>query len=148
MKRLLLSSILVAVFLSQAVYAGDKNDVESKINAKVSALSDAMVDADAEALMKLTSPNLVYGHSSGRVEDQKTFVENILNGNSNFLTIELEDQTIKVTEDVAVVRHVLAANVHDKGKEPADIRIGIMLVWHKEKGDWLLLARQAYKLPQ
>ena len=148
MKRSVLFILCGFLVFSQVGYAESKKDVEEKINARVEALSDAMANADGEILKKLTSANLIYGHSSGRVENQTEFIENILNGNSNFLAIELEDQTVKVTGDIAVVRHILAASVHDKGKEPADIRIGVMLVWHKVGHDWILLARQAYKLPQ
>lgn len=148
MKRFISILLCGGLLLSQLAYAGDKETPEAEVNSRVAALSDAMVKADGDALKKLTSLALSYGHSSGRVENQAEFVENILNGNSNFLSIELLDQNISIVDDIAIVRHILSGNTHDKGKEPGTVRIGVMLVWKKIQGDWVLLARQAYRLPQ
>jgi hypothetical protein len=136
------------IWVAQAAHAGEKPAPEAVVAARVEALTEAMVKADGEALKKLTSSNVSYGHSSGRLETREQFIENILNGNSDFLSIKLEDQGIVVADDVAIVRHILSGETHDKGKEPGTVRIGVMLVWQKHKGEWLLLARQAYKLPQ
>jgi hypothetical protein len=43
------------------------------------------------------------------------------------------------------VRHILSAHTKDGGID-RDIKIGIMLVWQKQKNNWILIARQAYKL--
>ncbi len=136
------------LLLVTAAYAGNKPSPESLVSARVDALVEAMVKADGDALRKLAAPELSYGHSGGRVETRAQFIENLLNGNSDFLSIKLEDQSISVVDDVAIVRHILSGETHDKGKEPGTVRIGVMLVWHKEKDEWLLLARQAFKLPQ
>lgn len=87
-----------------------------------------------------------YGHSSGVIQNQEVFIEKLLNGESDFVTIEFQNQSIQISDDVAIVRHNLAAHTKDSGVEK-DIKIGIMLVWQKQKGKWLLIARQAYKLP-
>ena len=86
-----------------------------------------------------------YGHSSGRVEDQKTFISNLVNGSSNFVTIELQEQNISMVGDIAIVRHILTGDTNDSGK-PGSVRIGVMMVWQKQQGEWTLLARQAFKL--
>jgi hypothetical protein len=146
MKRMLYlccSFILVA----HAAYAGEKLAPEALIAARVDALMDAMVKADADALKKLTSSALSYGHSGGHVENQAEFIEKIVSGRSDFLSIKLEDPSILVVDQVAIVRHLLLGETHDKDKEPATVHIGVIQVWHKEKGEWLMLARQAYKLP-
>ena len=146
MKRILyLGCVLICAV--QAAHAGKKPAPEAIVADRVDALAGAMVKADGAALQKLTSPDLSYGHSGGRVESREQFIENILNGNSDFLSIKLEEQAISVMDDVAIVRHILSGETHDKGKEPGTVRIGVMLVWHMEKGEWLLLARQAFKLP-
>jgi hypothetical protein len=121
---------------------------EAEVNDRVGAFIAAMLKPDRETLKKLTSPALSYGHSNGRIENQAEFIQCMLDGHSNFLSIQLEGQTIKVVDDVAIVRHILFAHTHDTGKEPGTIRIGILLIWHFEQGEWMLLARQAYKFPQ
>jgi hypothetical protein len=147
MKRALYFCCAV-IWVAQAAHAGEKPAPEAVVAARVDTLTEAMVKADGDALKKLTSSDLSYGHSSGRLENQIQFIENILNGNSDFLSIKLEDQGISVAGDVAIVRHILSGETDDNGKEPGTVRIGVMLVWHKDNGEWLLLARQAFKLPQ
>ena len=105
----------------------------------------AMISADRPTLENWTADNLSYGHSNGRVENKKEFVENIVSGRSDFLTIELTDQTIQVTGKTAVVRHVLSATTNDNGK-PGTVKLSILLIWQKQKGNWKLLARQSVKV--
>ena len=105
----------------------------------------AMISAERPTLENWTADNLSYGHSNGRVENKKEFVENIVSGRSDFLTIELTDQTIQVTGKTAVVRHVLSATTNDNGK-PGTVKLSILLIWQKQKGNWKLLARQSVKV--
>lgn len=121
---------------------------EAQINDRVRALIAALLKPERATLMSLASPALSYGHSNGRIENREQFIRNMLEGGSRFLSIELSDESLEVAGDVAIVRHVLYAHTHDKGRDPGTIRIGILLVWHREGGAWLLLARQAYRLPQ
>lgn len=115
---------------------------EKEVAAAVEVLRKAMVDADQATLKSITDPALTYGHSGGNIQNQATFIENILNGNSDFVTIDLKDQTIHVDGDVAIVRHRLVADTNDRGK-PGKVDLLILTVWKKKKGRWLLLARQA-----
>lgn len=119
---------------------------ETNVAARVETLRQAMIDADGSKLKELSSTALSYGHSSGKIQDQAEFVEKIANGESDFVTIEFQNQTIEIVGDVAIVRHILASHTKDGGIDK-DIKIGIILIWQKQKNQWLLLARQAYKLP-
>jgi hypothetical protein len=118
---------------------------EKQVATAVKTLTKAMIDGDKTALENIASDALSYGHSSGKVQDKAAFVEAIASGQSDFVTIDLTDQTIIVKDQTAIVRHKLAAQTNDGGK-PGNVNIGIMLVWAKEKGAWKLLGRQAYKL--
>ncbi len=120
---------------------------EKEVEKAVERLRAAMVSADEKTLNAIVSSDLSYGHSSGKIEDKAAFIQSLTSGESNFLEIELKEQTVKVTGDVALVRHHLVASIQDKGKDPASIKIGVLLVWVKQKGNWLLVGRQAFKLP-
>lgn len=146
MKNLLLSLLCASVACTS--YANtDKNQQEQKrVEEKVSALSNAMIKGDRDALLALSAPQLSYGHSSGALEDQIAFVEKIASGKSDFVTIDLREQTVTISGDTAVVRHTLNADIKDGGI-PNTIELGILLVWQKQAGEWKLLARQAFKLP-
>jgi ketosteroid isomerase-like protein len=139
---------LAAVLFQFSVSAQKSNDNKEviEVGSRVEALRQAMVDADGAKLKELTSVDLSYGHSSGSIQNQSTFIEKIVNGGSDFVSIELQDQTIEIVGDVAIVRHNLAAHTKDGGVEK-DIKIGVMLIWQKQKSKWLLIARQAFKLP-
>jgi ketosteroid isomerase-like protein len=118
---------------------------EAAVNAAVENLKKAMIDGDKTGLQNITSDKLSYGHSSGRVEDKAAFVDNIVTGKSDFVTIELTNQTVSVSGDAAIVRHTLSATTNDSGN-PGSVKLNILLVWQKQKGQWKLLARQAVKV--
>jgi hypothetical protein len=118
---------------------------ETAVSNQVEILRQAMIDADGTKLKALTSEKLNYVHSNGIFQSQAEFIDGIVSGKSDFVTIEFQDQTITIQNDVAIVRHVLAAHTKDGGIDK-DIKIGIMLVWQKQKNNWVLIARQAYKL--
>lgn len=117
---------------------------ENAVAAAVEQLRQAMIDADQSKLESLVSDQLSYGHSSGVIDDKKTFVDKIVTGKSDFVSIDLSEQTITVSDKTAIVRHLFKAKTNDGGK-PGEVQLRIMLVWQKQKGGWKLLARQAVK---
>jgi ketosteroid isomerase-like protein len=119
---------------------------EKEVAETVEHLRKALIDPTKANLDKIAAEDLSYGHSSGVIQTKAEFEETLLSGKSDFVSIEFKDQTIKVSGDAAVVRHKLYAQTNDGGK-PGNVAIGIMLVFQKQKGEWKLLARQAYKLP-
>lgn len=143
-------SLMLMMLVMGGLAFGQKPPVEQTrddkaVAAAVEALRKAMVDPDKTNLDKLTMAQLSYGHSDGKVQDKATFIGAFLSGESDFVTIDLSDQTIAVVGDVAIVRHVLTAATNDSGK-PGNVKIGVMLIWQKSHGEWKLLARQAVKL--
>ncbi|PUA27334.1 MAG: DUF4440 domain-containing protein [Cellvibrio sp. 79] len=141
-KSLLVVASLFACVISQSSFADDTET----IGKKVVALTKAMIDADGKALKALSSPALSYGHSGGHLENQAEFIEKITSGKSDFVTINLSEQTISISGDTAIVRHILNADIKDGGV-PNAIKLGVLLVWQKQSGEWKLLARQAFKFP-
>ncbi|MBC7847340.1 MAG: nuclear transport factor 2 family protein [Flavobacterium sp.] len=137
---------LALVFFQFSGLAQNKSKDEIAVATRVETLRQAMIDANGAKLKELTSTGLSYGHSSGLVQNQEVFIEKIANGESDFVTIEFQNQTIEIVGDNAVVRHNLVAHTKDGGIDK-DIKIGIMLVWQKQKSKWVLIARQAFKLP-
>lgn len=136
---------LVAFVLLNAICFSQTKD-EKEVTDAVEKLRTAMINGDKTMLEKLTADKLSYGHSGGHIDDRKEFVEKIVSGASNFESIDLVEQTISISDDVAIVRHVLNAKTNDAGKEPGEVHLRILLIWQKEKGSWKLLARQAVKI--
>jgi len=132
------------MLLAMLTFAQTKE--ERAVARVVEKLRKAMVDADKTTLQSLVSDKLSYGHSPGYVEDKKVFVENIINGKSDFVSIDLTDQTISISDNNAIVRHKLDAVTNNDGK-PGEAHLLILMVWQKKAGKWILLARQGVKQP-
>jgi ketosteroid isomerase-like protein len=138
-KLLFFSVIFLLAFISVVCAQGKK---ERAVAIAVEHLRKAMVDGDKTELEKSVSDKLSYGHSGGHVEGKAEFVEKIVTGKSDFVIIDLTEQTISISGKVAVVRHILTAKTNDNGK-PADVKLKVLTVWQRQKGGWKLLARQA-----
>jgi ketosteroid isomerase-like protein len=141
MKYLYLLALSVLVSFSSNAQTKDQKSV---IDA-VEKLRTAMISGDRDALTAIAADSLSYGHSGGNVQNKAEFVEGIASGKSDFVTIDLSEQTISIFGNTAIVRHVLNATTNDGGK-PGVVKIKIILVFTKEKGEWKMLARQAVKL--
>lgn len=139
-RKLFIAIIILGI--TTGVKAQSKN--ETAVSAAVEQLRKAMVDADSVMLEKLTLPQLSYGHSGGHVDDQKEFVQKIVSGKSDFVSIALTEQTISISKKVALVRHKFEAKTNDNGK-PGEVHLLVLMVWQKAGGNWKLLARQAVK---
>ncbi|RYE21508.1 MAG: nuclear transport factor 2 family protein [Sphingobacteriaceae bacterium] len=143
MKKLVSFILILITAITLQTQAQSKE--EKQVAAAVETLTKAMIDGNKTALQNIAADALSYGHSSGKIQDKAAFVEAIASGQSDFVTINLTEQTIIVKDKTAIVRHKLSAQTNDGGK-PGNVSLGIMLVWAKEKGEWKLLGRQAYKL--
>ncbi len=106
-----------------------------------------MIDPDKARLEALVSDDLSYGHSGGKVDTKTSFIADLLSGASDFVTITITDQTVRRTNNVALVRHTLSASTNDGGK-PGSVTIKILQVWMLTDGRWQLIARQAVRPPQ
>lgn len=119
---------------------------EKEVEMVVEKLRLAMIDPTLEGLKSVTSTGLSYGHSSGLMENQTAFIEALVSGKSDFKSIVTSEQSIVLTgKNIALVRHKLKGETFNAGVVGA-VNLGVLLVWNKEKGEWKLVARQAFKL--
>ncbi|PWS33135.1 nuclear transport factor 2 family protein [Pedobacter paludis] len=139
-KKLLICTILT--FCSISFCLAQKTEVEEA----VSKLTKLMIAPDSLALNKMILNNLSYGHSSGKIQTKQEFMHSLLSGESDFVDINLTDQTVIVQNKTALVRHTLNAKTNDKNV-PGNVKLYILLIWSKEKTGWKLIGRQAIKVP-
>jgi hypothetical protein len=140
MKALSLVPLLIIYNLSFA-------QPEKEVETAVEKLRLALIDPTSDVLKNLTSPDLSYGHSSGALENQDQFIEALVSGKSDFKTITLSDQSIRLNgKSTAIVRHKLKGELVNADGSINNVNLGVLLIWTKEKGGWKLLARQAFKL--
>ena len=127
-----------------AAATGSSASAEQAVAAAAEKLRVAMIDPTPAALTALVADDLSYGHSGGRVDTKDSFID-LIAGKSEFVTIAITDQTIKVVGNTAIVRHTLTADTNDSGK-PGKVQIKILGVWQQQGGQWKLLARQAVRV--
>lgn len=121
------------------------SDDATKVTALVEAFRVAMLKGDGGALEQLCADQMSYGHSAGRIETKAQFIAASTSGKSTWNFINLSDQSVNAVGDSAIARHILIGETLSDGKTTA-IKIGILMVWQKQSGEWRLLARQAYRI--
>lgn len=136
---ILFGAVLLLIHPAQA-----QTKSEKAVAATVENFRMALINPDSAKLSKLVTDDLTYGHSSGKIEDKKTFMHTLLTGQSDFVTVDLTDQTIIVHGKTAIVRHILSAATNDNNK-PGTVKLAVLTVWAKEHHQWRLLARQAVR---
>lgn len=133
--------ILIACFALSMTLSFAQSKTEMAVANAVNQLTEALLSGDRAALTAVAADELTYGHSSGAIEDKAAFVEAVASGKTDFTKIDISDQTISVVGKTALVRHKMSA---DLGRTHVDL--GILTVWTKRKGEWKLLARQAFRI--
>ncbi|PZP48065.1 MAG: DUF4440 domain-containing protein [Pseudopedobacter saltans] len=142
----LLKYVLFSFFLFLLNYNAEAQDTKSEkeVSSTIQKFTKALEDGDTATLHAMTAEKLTYGHSSGKVQDQKEFLTSLSDGSSDFVKINISEQHIDIFGTTAVVRHILSATTNDGGK-PGNVSLKILLVFQMQKGKWILLTRQAVK---
>lgn len=142
MNKIFYLLLLLLTMQTAQAQSKDSVDVANAVN-QLAALMVNPIKADLEVLV---SDRVSYGHSGGKIEGKSSFIESLMNGSSDFVKINLTDQTIELFGKTAIVRNKLFAITNDAGK-PGEVKLALILVWQKQKKEWQLIARQAVKLP-
>ena len=142
--KYILASFIALIGISHVVVAQSSD--EAQVSQAIERLKVVMVKPDRQVLGELASNDLEYVHSSGTVRNKEGFVDEFMQGKTKLTKVEIQDQTIKIIGDLAVVRHRMVADADIAGYPPV-IDIIILMVWKKEAGQWKMLARQAVKVP-
>ena len=142
MKKILL---IIALICLNITFIHAQTADEIKVSETMETLRKAYIDPDKAVLEKLLHDDLSYGHSSGTIETKAMLIESLISNNSDFKTMDLTEQTVKVVGKTAIVRHKLFAETANRGV-PTTAKLNVMLIFTKVKGEWKLLARQAAKI--
>jgi ketosteroid isomerase-like protein len=119
---------------------------DQAVAAAVEEFKTAIVDADRAALERLLSDDLVFAHSGGKIQNKQECIDEIVSLTPNdYTNVDISNQSIKVSGNSAVVHHTYAADFTSNGQS-GSLRVGVMLVWQKINGEWILLARQAFRI--
>ena len=144
MKKVL---ILLVVCFSGVVATAQKGK-DTKIEDKVQALNKAIfVQKDSLALENLLGKEIIYCHSSGKVESRQEMIKNALANASTYSDVKTEVTNIIRHKKTIVVRHIITATENLKDGKTSPLKLGVVQTWISEDKEWKLIGRQAVKLP-
>jgi ketosteroid isomerase-like protein len=134
------------VFLAIAtnVSAWAQSGEEAAVARAVEAFRRALLSGDSAQLEMLFAPELSYGHSDGQVQNRQEFIDTRAAGTLVPKFIDLSDHRVAVVGDDSIVRYNFTAEAVNRAGKTIPIRIGVMEIWQKRGGDWVMLAHQAY----
>lgn len=141
--------ILTSFFLFSFLFiynpSSAQSQDETQLVQSLERLRVVMEKPDSLILADLVSDDLEYVHSSGTVRDKPGFIHEFMKKQTNVTNVKFSNQTIRVSGDLAIVRHRMEADAHNPGYPS---QIDIIMVWKKECRNWKMLARQAAKLTE
>jgi Domain of unknown function (DUF4440) len=117
-----------------------------EVTAVAEKLRQLMIKPDRAGLEALIAKDVNYGHSNTRVHALDALLDDLSSGATVFVTMDITDQTVQVHGDVGVVRHKLYSKQNNGGK-PSEIILSILQVWQERGGKWIMIARQATRVP-
>jgi hypothetical protein len=134
-----------ALLLAVVAPASAQSPDEAAVAKAIDALSRAIIAADKASLERITWPELSYGHSAGKVENQMQFVDALVSKQTVIASIDNPKMSSTVVGDIAISRGTMTYMVAGAGA-PTKADLTLLLIWQKRNGEWKLLARQAYKV--
>lgn len=142
-KIILITSIVIMALIQKNCTRSENTE---QIDMPVGQLTEAMINKDVSLLQELLADEMEYGHSNGNVQNKTEFIGEIASGLPiSYQEITRENETVLISGDVAIVRHIMVAKTLS-GTTEGGLRIGNVLLWIRKGDSWKLLGRQAYKL--
>jgi hypothetical protein len=119
---------------------------EAAVALAVETLRKGQFEGDRAKLEQVTSAQVSYGHSDGRVETKEQFIHGVMTRKQTVKSLDFPELKITVVGPAAVARHIYLSQSELDGKATTT-KIGALQVWQKQDGGWKLLARQGFRLP-
>lgn len=145
MKNSLFFLLLIATLAS---CAQDKDEVTILANTR-SLHNTVFGTKDSAEINRLFGKEVTYGHSGGKIETREEALHNIVHNKAEYKNLAMVNGIqLQKNGNTAVTRHIMTCDVVNADGTPGTpLKLMIVLVWVKEKGDWKLMCRQAAKMP-
>ena len=78
------------------------------------------------------------------MENKKEFILKLTSGGSDYTKIDVSNQSINLSGNVAIVRQYADLMLMGGGKV-TQLKLMVLMIWQKAHGKWKLLARQGVK---
>ena len=103
---------------------------------------EAMINADVQVLEEILADDLIYTHTTARLDTKTSFIEAIASGRSNYQSVQRKDVKVRQFGDTVVVTGQAKFHVGDNKFEARFID-----VYAKRNDAWQMVAWQSTRLP-
>ncbi len=107
---------------------------------------DAMAKKDLAALNMLISDDLVYTHSSARLDTKKTLIGNMESGGTVYTSLVPSDVKAQDLGDTVVLTGSCKISVMSQGR-PNSFGVRFTDVWANKGGQWQMVTWQSTRTP-
>jgi ketosteroid isomerase-like protein len=127
--------------------AADMPDTTNAVLAADERRFQAMLKQDWAALDAVLADDLVYVHSTARVETKAEHLGNLKAGRPHYRGIAPRERKVRVHGDVGIVNGVSDMHVENAGKEQR-FTIRYLAVYAKAGNNWRMIAWQSTRMPE
>lgn len=107
----------------------------------------AMEKTDAGILNRILADDLVYVHSSGRVQTKAELIGSLVSGELEYVSAQLEEIKVRGYGSTAVATGIAAMQVRSASQE-AKLRVRFTDVYVRIEGRWQMVSWQSTRLPE
>lgn len=141
------SLALIIVLAGVGVTAQAPSHVAQEVLQTQADRNKAVLAQDVKALDSLLASELVWVHSSARVQNKAEYLEMVKTGASRWLKLDAQGMKARVYGDTAVITGELHQTTTGPGRPPADRTLHTIEVYVKRDGRWQLTDCQATVVP-
>ena len=124
-----------------------KQEIEKELLRLDDERSRAMTAADAAVLERLMSNDIVYTHSSGRLDSKRSFINSITSGTVKYRRIDRREVAVSVRGGFAFLTGAVEIDV-DTGGRSLHLNLRFSNVWEETPQGWQQVLWQSTPIPQ
>ena len=155
---LLTLTLCIGLIASTAATAAAQKPAKADSFADAAKTADAVKELDAkrfaaqmkndmEALTTLLADDLVYCHSSAKVDGKSEFIDSMRSGRTKYESIEPSDVKVRVYGNTAIVNGMAKLTVATNG-QPNTFSLRYTDVWVMRDNKWQMVSWQSTRLPE
>jgi ketosteroid isomerase-like protein len=107
----------------------------------------AMAQKDIAALNSLLSDDLIYTHSTARLDTKQSLIDNMESGSTVYTAVEPSDVRAQDLGDAVVLTGSCRISVMSQGR-PNSFSVRFTDVYAKKGGQWQMVTWQSTRLPE
>lgn len=135
----------ILLALSLALLANAASADEQQIIAAEKSWASAVLAKDFTKLESMLTPDLIYAHATGIIDDKPQYLQKMKSGKQNYAGVEHKSTTVRMHGDSAVAHSMMRMH-GTNAAGPFDDQVMAIHLWVKSKGKWMLAAHQTTKV--